>query len=80
MKRYYIIDEDNNTFDTLRDAKYHVEIAYTKEEQKKYLHNSYIVGMQGDKEISQTKITVTDKGVKYGKTEKLETVVLSVIW
>lgn len=71
MKRYYIIDGDNNTFDTLRAAKYHVEIAYTKEEQKKYLHNSYIVGMQGDKEISQTKITVTDKGVRYGKTEKV---------
>ena len=34
---------------------------------------------QGYKEISQTKITVTDKGVKHGKTEKLETVVLSVI-
>lgn len=80
MKKYYIIDGDNNVFDTLRAAKYHIEIAYTPAEQKKYLHNSYIVGMQGDKEISQTKITVTDKGVKYGKTEKLETVVLSVIW
>ena len=78
MKKYYIIDGDNNTFDTLRAAKYHVEIAYTPEEQKKYLHNSYIVGMQGDKEISQTKITVTDNGVKYGKTGKLEIVVLSV--
>lgn len=34
MKRYYIIDGDNNIFDALRAAKYHVEIAYTKEEQK----------------------------------------------
>ena len=71
MKRYYIIDGDNNTFDTLRDAKFHIDIAYTPQEQKKYLHGTYIVGMQGDREISQTKITVTDKGVKYGMTEKL---------
>lgn len=71
MKRYYIIDGDNNTFDTLRDAKFHIDIAYTPQEQKKYLHDTYIVGMQGDREISQTKITVTDKGVKYGITEKL---------
>ena len=63
MKRCYIIEGDNNYFDTLREAKYHIEIAYTKEEQKKYLHDTYIIGMQGDKEISQTKITVTDNVV-----------------
>lgn len=34
MKKYYIIDGDNNVFDTLRAAKYHIEIAYTPEEQK----------------------------------------------
>lgn len=70
MKKYYVIDGDNNIFDTLRAGKYHIEIAYTHAEQKKYLHNSYIVGMQGDKEISATKIIVTDKGVRYGKTKK----------
>lgn len=34
MKKYYIIDGDNNVFDTLRADKYHIEIAYTPAEQK----------------------------------------------
>ena len=40
----YFIDGENNIFKTLSEAKYHIYIAYTKNERVKYLNEACIVG------------------------------------
>ena len=67
----YRIDGDNNVFRTLRDAKYHVWIAYTPNERLKYLQGSYIVKFINDKASTLTPIIVNENGYTFGKTIKI---------
>lgn len=70
---YYLIDGENQKFNTLKAAKWHVYIAYTKNERIKYLNNSMIIGVnkKTDETVSVTPIKIDDNGdYSFGKTEK----------
>ena len=68
----YRIDGENETFSTLKDAKYHIWFAYTNNERIRYFGKepSYIVGIdRKDEIVSITEIKVDDKGKEsFGKT------------
>ena len=73
MKRvYYQIEGEDGQFFTLRDAKSHVFLAYTKEERIKYLKGCSIFKLVDGEAVSETKIIVDNAG-NYGfsKTIKL---------
>lgn len=70
MKKYYI-DGENQYFDTLADAKYHVGMAYTAKERVKYLNGCYIVGVKNGEDFSATEIRVDENGnYSFGRTTK----------
>lgn len=68
----YRIDGENEAFDTLKDAKYHIWFAYTDNERIRYFGKepSYILGIDREGEIvSITEIKVNNKGKEsFGKT------------
>ncbi|TGX80500.1 hypothetical protein E5358_12650 [Palleniella muris] len=67
----YRIDGVGWTFDTLKDAKYHVFLAYTREERKLYLRGCSIVGVKHGEDYSITHIRIDDEGnYFFSKTEK----------
>lgn len=66
----YRIDGENQTFKTLKDAKYHIWFTYTDNERIKYFgkETCYIIGYHGDEIISHTEIKVSDTGkLSFGK-------------
>lgn len=69
---YYRIDGENEIFRSLRNAKHHVWLAYTKDERKKYLNGSSIVKIENDEVVTMTPIIVTEDGYSFGKTIKVK--------
>lgn len=68
---YYIIDGINETFATLKDAKFHVYVAYTDKERAKYLRDTNICKVVNGETSTVTDILVDDNGkYKFGKTVK----------
>lgn len=69
---YYIIDGVNETFATLKAAKFHFYVAYTDKERAKYLPTSSAIYKVIDGEAKTfTPFTVADNGkYKFGKTVK----------
>lgn len=71
MKKYWQIDGDNNIFETLEEAKYHVWVAYTPDERKKYLRNTQITHVTNEQIISTVDIRISDSGEpSYGRAIK----------
>lgn len=71
MKRYYQIDGDNNIFSTLKDAKFHVYVAYTENERIKYLQGCNIVKVVKEEIMTITPIHIHEDGsYSFGKTYK----------
>lgn len=71
MKTYYQIDGDNNTFPTLRDAKWHCIIAYTPKERLRYLNDTCITKVVKDEVATYTPVRVSEGGkLSYGRTVK----------
>jgi hypothetical protein len=68
---HYFIDGDNNRFGTLRDAKHHVFIAYTQNERRKYLRDTYICKVVNEEVVTITPIIVTNDSYSFGKTKRL---------
>ena len=66
----YFIDGENNVFQTLSEAKYHIYIAYTPKERVKYLNEACIVGFdKKDEYRSYTPIKIDEEGnYSFGKT------------
>lgn len=68
---YYIIDGINETFATLKDAKFHVYVAYTDKERAKYLRDTNICKVVNGETSTVTDILVDENGkYKFGKTVK----------
>lgn len=67
----YRIDGENQVFDTLKDAKHHVFVAYTQQERIKYLMGGCIYGIRNDEYVTATAIIVGRDGCRFGKTEKI---------
>lgn len=61
-KNYWAIDGDNNTFDTLSEAEYHCNIAYTPKERIKYLNNTEIYQIKNNELYSTVTIHTDDNG------------------
>lgn len=61
-KNYWAIDGDNNIFDTLSEAKYHCDIAYTPKERIKYLNNTEIYQIKNGELHSIVTIHTDDNG------------------
>ena len=73
MRRiYYQIDGEEGQFFSLRDAKFHIYIAYTKQERIRDLKGCSIFKYVDGEPVSETKIIVDNSG-NYGfsKTIKL---------
>lgn len=71
MKKIYQIDGDNNRFNTLRDAKHHIYVAYTAREAVKYLTGAVIACVRGEHVHTLTPIMVSNEGrVSFGRTKK----------
>ena len=71
MKAYYSIDGDNNVFPTLREAKWHCEIAYTPRERVRYLNGTCITKVVNDETATYTPVKVSGSGsLSYGRTVK----------
>lgn len=70
--RYYQIDGVNDLFATLKDAKFHIYVAYTDKERAKYLPaESKICKVVNGEVTTYTPFTVDDNGkYKFGKTVK----------
>lgn len=70
----YQVDDVNYGFNSLKEAKWHVQIAYTNKERLKYRHESwciYGIDRKGDL-VSSTEIKVDDDGnLSFGRTLKL---------
>lgn len=70
-KSTYRIDGDNNMFDTLREAKHHIYVAYTAREAVKYLTGAVIALVRDEEMVTITPVLVTDDGrVSFGRTKK----------
>lgn len=68
---YWTIDGINEVFESLKDAKWHVEIAFTNNERVKYLTNTSISHIVNDEVVSTVKINIdSDGNFKFGRTEK----------
>lgn len=71
-KIYYQIDGEDEEFFSLRDAKHHVFMAYTKEERIRDLKGCSIFKWIDGEVVSETKIIVDDAGnYKFSRTIKL---------
>lgn len=69
--RYYEIDGINETFATLKDAKFYVYVAFTDKERAKYLRDANICKVVNGETSTVTPIIVSDTGkYKFGKTVK----------
>ena len=67
--KYYAIDGVNYAFPTLREAKWHCEIAYTPNERKKFLHDTCITKVVNDEVKTYTRIYVSDSGkLSFGRS------------
>lgn len=71
--KYYVtfIDEP---FDSLKEAKYYIEISFTRKAAKKFLTHAHemIYRFNGDRLCSQTPIYVDEVGnISFGRTHKL---------
>lgn len=70
----YQVDDVNYSFNSLKEAKWHVQIAYTNKERLKYRHESwciYGISRKGDL-VSSTEIKIDDDGnLSFGRTLKL---------
>ena len=67
----WTLDGTNEAFDTLKDAKWHVEIAYTPAERMKYLRNSSICHVVNDEVVSTVSVKIDNNGnFKFGRVEK----------
>lgn len=70
-KNYWAIDGDNNIFDTLSEAKYHCDIAYTPKERIKYLNNTEIYQIKNNELYSTVTIHTDDEGnLSFSKPNK----------
>ena len=70
-KNYWAIDGVNEYFNTLSDAKYHCEIAYTPNERLKYLDNSEIYQIKDGELHSTVTIHTDDEGnLSFSKPHK----------
>lgn len=68
---YWTIEGLNEIFETLNDAKWHVEIAFTPKERVKYLQHTSIAHQVNDVLISTVAIKIDDNGAfKFGRIEK----------
>lgn len=73
-KSKYYVTFFNTPFDSLEDAKWNVEITFTKKEAKKYFTNAHemIYHAIGDRLLSQTPIKVDEHGnISFGRTCKV---------
>lgn len=71
---YYRIDGVNESFKTLKDAKYYIWFAYTDNERIKYFGKepSYISGFHEDEWLTSTEIKISKEGkVSFGKAKKI---------
>lgn len=69
--RYYHIDGVNELFATLKDAKFHVYVAYTDKERAIYLRDANICKVVNGETVTTTQIFVSDTGkYRFGKTKK----------
>lgn len=59
---YWVIDNFNEHFKTLRDAKYHCDIAFTPREKRMYLRRALIYHIVGDSVVSYVEIRIDDNG------------------
>jgi len=62
MKGYWVIDNENQHFETLTKAKWHCDVAYTPKERLMYLRNCLICHIVKDEVVSYVEIRVTDEG------------------
>lgn len=68
---YYQIDGVNEIFTTLKDAKFHIYVAYTDKERAKYLPSSNITKVVNQQAVTYTPVIVEDNGkYKFGRTIK----------
>ena len=68
----YRIEGEEQEFFTLKDAKFHIYIAYTDDERVKMLNGSSIVKYINGEPKTETSIIVDGAGkYKFGKTKKL---------
>jgi hypothetical protein len=68
---YWTIDGINEAFESLKDAKWHVEIAFTNNERVKWLTNTSISHIVNGEVVSTVKINIdSDGGFKFGRIEK----------
>ena len=59
---YWVIDNFNEHFKTLKDAKYYCEIGFTPNERIKYLQRASICHIVGDNVVSYVEIRIDDNG------------------
>ena len=65
------IDGDNNVFKTLKDAKWHILIAYTPKERVKWLYGCYIIHTKKGEIHSLCRINIDMEGnYSFGKVKK----------
>ena len=68
---FWTLDGANEAFETLNDAKWHVEIAYTPAERMKYLRNARISHIVNGECVSTVAVKIDDNGnFKFGRIEK----------
>lgn len=68
-KNYYQIDGVNEMFHTLKEAKFHVYVAYTDKERAKYLRDKNICKVVNGETSTVTPILVDESGkYKFCKT------------
>lgn len=68
---YWTIDGINEVFESLKDAKWHVEIAFTNNERVKWLTNTSISHIVNGEVVSTVKISIdSDGNFKFGRIEK----------
>ena len=68
---YYQINGCDERFRTLRNAKHHVWISFTKEERYRELKGVDIIKFKDDVAVTKTPIFVTIDGYSFGKTVRL---------
>lgn len=71
-KNFWTIDGINEIFESLSDAKWHVEIAFTPSERMKYLRNTNINHIVNGECVSTVSVKINDNGkFGFGKIVKL---------
>lgn len=71
MTTYYIINGANGVFSTLKEAKYHIWVAYTAKERVKFLGDTTILKIHNEEAVTYTPVKIDEEGnVTYGKTKK----------